>query len=259
MSGPTKLLQDGDPPPVRVLRENGRSDLFLTADHAGRVIPRRLGRLGLPADELIRHIGWDIGIASVTEHLSTALDATAVLQTYSRLVIDCNRDPTVASSIPEVSEITVVPGNRDLTAVERAARQAEIFAPYHARIGGLLDARQAAAQRTIYIAMHSFTPVFKGEARAMQVGVLYNRDARLANIMLDLLRAEGDLVVGDNAPYAVSDITDYGVPVHAERRGLPHVEIEIRQDLIANEAGQAAWAERLMRLLRAAEARLWNG
>ena len=259
MSGPTKLLQDGDPPPVRVLRENGRSDLFLTADHAGRVIPRRLGRLGLPADELIRHIGWDIGIASVTEHLSTALDATAVLQTYSRLVIDCNRDPTVASSIPEVSEITLVPGNRDLTAVERAARQAEIFAPYHARIGGLLDARQAAARRTIYIAMHSFTPVFKGEARAMQVGVLYNRDARLANIMLDLLRAEGDLVVGDNAPYAVSDITDYGVPVHAERRGLPHVEIEIRQDLIANEVGQAAWAERLTRLLRAAEARLWNG
>jgi predicted N-formylglutamate amidohydrolase len=259
MSGPTKLLQDGDPPPVRVLRENGRSDLFLTADHAGRVIPRRLGRLGLPADELIRHIGWDIGIASVTEHLSTALDATAVLQTYSRLVIDCNRDPTVASSIPKVSEITLVPGNHDLTAVERAARQAEIFAPYHARIGGLLDARQAAARRTIYIAMHSFTPVFKGEARAMQVGVLYNRDARLANIMLDLLRAEGDLVVGDNAPYAVSDITDYGVPVHAERRGLPHVEIEIRQDLIANEAGQAAWAERLMRLLRAAEARLWNG
>ena len=259
MSGPTKLLQDGDPPPVRVLRENGRSDLFLTADHAGRVIPRRLGRLGLPADELIRHIGWDIGIASVTEHLSTALDGTAVLQTYSRLVIDCNRDPTVASSIPKVSEITLVPGNHDLTAVERAARQAEIFAPYHARIGGLLDARQAAARRTIYIAMHSFTPVFKGESRAMQVGVLYNRDARLANIMLDLLRAEGDLVVGDNAPYAVSDITDYGVPVHAERRGLPHVEIEIRQDLIANEVGQAAWAERLTRLLRAAEARLWNG
>jgi predicted N-formylglutamate amidohydrolase len=259
MSGPTKLLQDGDPPSVRVLREHGRSDLFLTADHAGRVVPRRLGRLGLPADELIRHIGWDIGIASVTEHLSTALDATAVLQTYSRLVIDCNRDPTVASSIPKVSEITLVPGNHDLTAVERAARQAEIFAPYHARIGGLLDARQAAARRTIYIAMHSFTPVFKGESRAMQVGVLYNRDARLANIMLDLLRAEGDLVVGDNAPYAVSDITDYGVPVHAERRGLPHVEIEIRQDLIANEVGQAAWAERLTRLLRAAEARLWNG
>ena len=104
--------------------------------------------------------------------------------------------------------------------------------------------------------MHSFTPVFKGESRAMQVGVLYNRDARLANIMLELLRAEGDLTVGDNAPYAVSDITDFTVPVHAERRGLPHVEIEIRQDLIADVAGQAAWAARFERLLPAAIGRL---
>jgi predicted N-formylglutamate amidohydrolase len=104
--------------------------------------------------------------------------------------------------------------------------------------------------------MHSFTPVFKGESRAMEVGVLYNRDARLAGILLDLLRAEGDLTVGDNAPYAVSDLTDYGVPRHAERRGLPHVEIEIRQDLIADEAGEAAWAERMERLLVAADARL---
>ena len=104
----------------------------------------------------------------------------------------------------------------------------------------LLDARQAAGRRTVFVAMHSFTPVFKGESRAMQVGVLYNRDARLAGIMLELLRAEGDLTVGDNAPYAVSDVTDYTVPVHAERRGLPHVEIEIRQDLIADAAGQAA-------------------
>jgi predicted N-formylglutamate amidohydrolase len=120
----------------------------------------------------------------------------------------------------------------------------------------VLDARQAAARRTVFVAMHSFTPVFKGESRAMQVGVLYNRDARLAAIVLDLLRAEGDLVVGDNAPYAVSDVTDYGVPVHAEGRGLPHVEIEIRQDLIVDEMGQADWAARFARLLRAADARL---
>ena len=256
MSGLTKLLQDNDPPPVRVLREHGASDLLLTADHAGRVIPRHLGRLGLSETELQRHIGWDIGIASVTEQVSAALDATAVLQTYSRLVIDCNRDPAVPSSIPEISETTEIPGNRDLSADQRAARQAEIFAPYHARITGLLDARQAARRRTVYVAMHSFTPVFKGESRAMQVGVLYNRDARLANIMLELLRAEGDLVVGDNAPYAVSDTSDYGVPMHAERRGLPHVEIEIRQDLIADGAGQTAWAARFARLLRVAIERL---
>jgi predicted N-formylglutamate amidohydrolase len=252
----TTLLAPDEPSPVEVLHENGRSDLFLTADHAGRIIPRSLGRLGLPASELDRHIAWDIGIAAVTERLSASLDATAVLQTYSRLVIDCNRNPDVASSIPEVSEATQIPGNLDLTPAQRETRRTAVFDPYHARIDALLDARQAAQRRTVYVAMHSFTPVFKGESRAMQVGVLYNRDAQLANIMLDLLRAEGDLVVGDNAPYAVSDATDYGVPVHAERRGLRHVEIEIRQDLIANAAGQTAWAARFDRLLRTALERL---
>jgi predicted N-formylglutamate amidohydrolase len=251
-----KLLQDDDPPPVRVCREAGRSDVLLTADHAGRAIPGSLGRLGLPERELDRHIAWDIGIAGVTERLSAALDATAVLQAYSRLVIDCNRDPTVPSSIPEVSETTGIPANLNLAAEARAARRREIFVPYHERIRALLDARHAAARRTVFVAMHSFTPVFKGEPRAMQVGVLYNRDARLAAILLELLRAEGDLVVGENAPYAVSDVTDYGVPVHAEKRGLPHVEIEIRQDLIADEAGQTEWAARFARLLRDADTRL---
>jgi predicted N-formylglutamate amidohydrolase len=250
------LLQQDEPSPVRVLRESGRSPLFLTADHAGRAFPRSLGQLGLPASELDRHITWDIGIAGVTERMSTALDATAVLQTYSRLVIDCNRDPAVSSSIPEVSETTEIQGNVRLPAEQRVARRQAIFDPYHARIRALLDLRQAAGRPTVFVAMHSFTPIFKGESRAMQIGVLYNRDAKLANIMLDLLRAEGDLTVGDNAPYAVSDVTDYGLPVHAERRGLPHVEIEIRQDLIADEPGQAAWAERLGRLLSIAIARL---
>jgi predicted N-formylglutamate amidohydrolase len=248
----TELLAPDEPSPVRVLRENGRSELFLTADHAGQTIPRGLRRLGLPDRELERHIAWDIGIAGVTERLSAALDATAVLQTYSRLVIDCNRDPTVPSSIPEVSETTEIPGNRGLSDRQRNERRQAIFVPYHARIRVLLDVRQAAGLRTVFVAMHSFTPVFKGESRAMQVGVLYNRDVRLAAIMLDLLRAEGDLTVGDNAPYAVSDSTDYGVPMHAERRGLAHVEIEIRQDLIADEAGQIAWAARFERLLSAA-------
>ena len=251
-----RLLDDDEPAPVRVLRAGGASDFLLTADHAGRAIPRRLGRLGLRDNELERHIGWDIGIAGVTEHLASALDATAVLQTYSRLVIDCNRDPSVPSSIPEMSEFTTIPGNQGLSPEQRAARRQAIFDPYHTSIRELLDARHARARRTVFVAMHSFTPIFKGESRAMEVGVLYNRDARLALILLDLLRAEGDLVIGDNAPYAVSDATDFGVPVHAERRGLPHVEIEIRQDLIADEAGQVAWAERFRRLLTAADGQL---
>ncbi len=253
-SGPAPLLHPDEPTPFRVLRPEGRSDMVLTADHAGRVIPHRLGTLGLPQRELDRHIGWDIGIAGVTERLSEALDATAIFQTYSRLVIDCNRSPEVPSSIPELSEATEVPGNRNLSPADRLARRREIFVPYHDCIDRILDTR--GARRTVLVAMHSFTPVFRGESRAMQVGVLYNRDARLARILLDLLHAEPGLTIGDNAPYSVSDLTDYTVPIHAERRGLPHVEIEIRQDLIADREGEAAWADRFVRLLTEADRRL---
>jgi predicted N-formylglutamate amidohydrolase len=190
----------------------------------------------------------------VTEHLSAALDAPAILQAYSRLVIDCNRDPSVPTSIPEISELTPIPGNVGISHAERETRVREIFAPYHARIAALLDARAAAGRRTVLAAMHSFTPVFKGESREVQVGVLFNRDVRLASALLALLRAEGDVVVGENAPYAITDTSDYTVPVHGEKRGLPHVEIEIRQDLIADASGQAAWAARFARLLPAADA-----
>jgi predicted N-formylglutamate amidohydrolase len=250
------LLSDTDPTPVRVLRPDGASDFFLTADHAGRAVPCSLGDLGVPANEWQRHIAWDIGIAAVTEHLSRALDAVAVLQNYSRLVIDCNRRPDWESAIPTVSEHTSIPGNRDLPEAEREARRREIFDPYHRRIAALLDRRSAAGRRTVLVAMHSFTPVFKGEARSVEIGVLYNRDSRLAAIMLDLFRAGGDLDVGDNAPYAITDSSDYTVPTHGEGRGLAHVELEIRQDLIADPAGQDAWAARLARLLPIGDARL---
>jgi predicted N-formylglutamate amidohydrolase len=256
MLEPDRMLGEDDPAPVRVVRPNGRSDFLLTADHAGRAIPRRLGKLGLPDSELARHIAWDIGIAEVTKQLAQALDATAVLQSYSRLVIDCNREPRWASSIPLISEATKIPGNQAVSPADRAARRSEIFLPYHQRITELLDRRRVAGRRTVLIAMHSFTPVFKGETRIVEVGVLYNRDARLARILLDLLRAERNLVVGDNAPYAITDTSDYTVPTHGEGRGLPHVEIEIRQDLIGDVDGQAAWASRLARLLPAADARL---
>src|SRR4029077_10397564 len=141
---PAQLLGEGDPAPVRVLRPSGVSGFFLTADHAGRAIPRQLGTLGLPESELERHIAWDIGIAGVTELLAEALDATAVLQAYSRLVIDCNRHPGWASSIPGIRELTTIPGNAAIRPAEREARRREIFLPYHQRIAGLLDSRKAA-------------------------------------------------------------------------------------------------------------------
>jgi len=250
------LLDPDEPGPVTLDNEAGSSVFFLTCDHAGRAFPRRLGRLGLPESETLRHIAWDIGIAAVGRRLSRLLDAAVILQTYSRLVIDCNRDPNVLSSIPEISETTEIPGNRGLGEDARAARVEAIFRPYHNAIAAALDRRAAEARESALVALHSFTPVFKGVSRPWQVAVLFNRDRRLAHSLAELLRAEGELFVGENEPYAVSDLTDYTVPVHGEQRGLPHVEIEIRQDLIADSAGQEEWAERLARLLPTAYAQL---
>ena len=256
---PARLLGRADPDPVQVLRATGGSPWLLIADHAGQAVPAALARLGLPQQELDRHIGWDIGIAGVTAQLSGRLDACAILQAYSRLVIDCNRPPDAPGSIVAHSDGTQVPGNAGLDAAARDSRIAEIFRPYHARIEAELDRRARAGIPTILVAMHSFTPEMGGIARPWHAGVLYQRDARLAHALRDLLLAEGDLVVGDNQPYAVSDATDYAIPVHAERRGLPHVELEIRQDLIADAAGQQAWAERLARLFAALQERFAPG
>ena len=243
------LLAGHEPAPVELVRQDGGSDLVLTADHAGRRMPQALGQLGVAEGELGRHIAWDIGIAGVATRLSAALDAALVMQRYSRLVIDCNRDPGVPSSTPEVSEATPIPGNEGLDAEARQRRVDALFTPYHDAIAGLLDRREAAGRRSVLVALHSFTPVYLGERRPMHAAVLYNRDARLSLALRDLLAAEGGLVVAENEPYRVSDLTDYTVPVHGERRGLLHVEIEIRQDLIGDAAGEAEWAARLARLL----------
>jgi predicted N-formylglutamate amidohydrolase len=246
------LLDPEEPSPVSVTNEAGGSIFFLACDHGGRAIPRRLGQLGLAPADTVRHIAWDIGIAEVGRRLSSELDAPLVVQRYSRLVIDCNRDPSVPSSIPEISEDTEIPGNRGLTEAERMSRRNAIFHPYQDFIAAALDRRKSQGRGSVLVALHSFTPVFKSVSRRWDVGILFNRNARFARVLLDLLRGEGDLVVGENEPYRVTDLTDYTVPVHGERRGLPYVEIEIRQDLIAEPAGQLAWALRLARLLPAA-------
>lgn len=243
------LLAANDPPPVSVQNADGASPLLLVADHAGAASPRALGRLGVAPPEWERHIAWDIGIAGLGRMLSDALDATLIRQNYSRLVIDCNRPLDAASSIPHISELTPIPGNTGLTDAEKAARADAIFAPYHERIEAEIERRRQARRPTALIALHSFTPTFKGVARPWHVALLSNRDRRLADGLLDLLRQERGLVVGDNEPYFVSDTTDYTIPVHGERHGLPHALIEIRQDLIAEDGGQRQWAERLARLL----------
>jgi predicted N-formylglutamate amidohydrolase len=243
------LLRPEDVPPVREFNADGRSPLLLTGDHYGRLIPRALGDLGLPESELVRHIAWDIGIAGVAEQLSKHLDAHLIVQRYSRLVIDCNRPPHVASAIPRISDATTIPGNEGLSREAAEARRTQIFDPYHRRIGEIIDQRRSAGLPTVLVALHSFTPVYAGIARPWHIGTLYHRDTHLPPLLLKLLRAEGDLVVGDNEPYAVSDETDYTIPVHGEARGLMNTGIEIRQDQISDAAGEKAWADRLARIL----------
>ena len=253
------LLQPGDPPPFELLNPASASPWLFVVDHAGQAIPRALGDLGLPPGEIDRHIGWDIGIAGVARHLAGALGAWTILQTYSRLVIDCNRPLTSPTLVVNASDGTGVPANASLDPAQREARIGGIFAPYHERIEQALDARRASQRPTLLVMLHSFTPAMNGLARPWHCGVLYHRDTRLAHAVRDALQAEGDLVVGDNQPYSVSDTSDYAVPAHGEARGLPHVELEIRQDLIADDAGQQLWAQRLARLLRSLEPRFVTG
>jgi predicted N-formylglutamate amidohydrolase len=248
------LLRAGDVPPVHEVNPQGRSPFLFTCDHYGRLLPKALGDLGLGEDELTRHIAWDIGIAGVAETLSRELDAHLVAQRYSRLVIDCNRPPDAVSSIPRLSEATTIPGNEAISREDAQARRRAIFDPYHRRIDEIIETRLTEARPTILVSLHSFTPVYGGVARPWHIGTLYHRDATLPPLLLKALRQEGDLVIGDNEPYAVSDTTDYTIPVHGEARGLINSGIEIRQDLIADESGQQQWAGRLARILGEIEA-----
>jgi len=236
------LLGSDEVPPVHEHNAAGRSPFLLTCDHYGRLIPRVLGDLGLPESELTRHIAWDVGIAGVAEALSDRLGAHLIAQRYSRLVIDCNRPPCAASSIPRISEATTIPGNEGL--------------PYHRRIDEVINRRLHAGLPTVLVSLHSFTPIYAGIARPWHIGTLYHRDTHLPPQMLKHLRAEADLVVGDNEPYAVSDETDYTIPVHGEMRGLMNTGIEIRQDLIEDQAGQHQWADRLARIFGEIETEL---
>ena len=250
------LLQPDEPPAFEVVNPDATSRWVLTCDHASARLPLALGDLGVSASERERHIAWDIGIAGVARQLAPRLDGFLILAGYSRLAIGLYRPLSSPQSMVTLSEYTAIPGNQGLSTADAAARAEALFQPYHARIRAELDRRQAAGRASVLVSLHSFTPVFKGERRSVHAGMLYNRDPRLGRAMLDVLRADPGLVVGDNQPYAVNDDSDYTVVVHGERRGLLHVEVELRQDLIADATGQAAWAARLASALEQAHARV---
>ncbi|MFL5298558.1 MAG: N-formylglutamate amidohydrolase [Phenylobacterium sp.] len=243
------LLGPGEAEVALVRNPGAASPFLLLGDHAGREIPRALGTLGLPASERKRHIAWDIGVAGLGERLSQALDATFIRQRYSRLVIDCNRDPARADAIPEVSDGAGIPGNRGLGAAARAARIAEVARPYHAAIAAELDVRAARGLPTTLVALHSFTPRMADFDRPWRFGVLHAEDSAFSRAVLARLRAEfGDALVGDNQPYRMDEV-DFTVPLHAGGRGLDYLELEIRQDFIADAVGQAVVAAVVARLL----------
>ncbi|HWA50582.1 MAG TPA: N-formylglutamate amidohydrolase [Dongiaceae bacterium] len=243
------LLGPDDPAPFSVFNENGKANLLLFCDHAGRAFPAKLGTLGLGPRELDQHIAWDIGIAGLGRRLSLSLDAPFYMTAYSRLVIDCNRrlhDPT---SIPQESDRTPIPGNRGLSQEDRRRRQEEIFTPYHMALETDLQQRLESGAVPVVVSLHSFTPVMNGFQRPWHVGILWNRDARLPVPLMRRLAMEPDLIVGDNEPYSGRDGHGYSIKAHAERKGLAHALFEIRQDLIAEESGQARWADILHRVL----------
>ena len=238
--------------PAVVLNSGAPSPFLLLGDHAGRVIPPVLENLGLSEPDLSRHIAWDIGVFALGQHLSRMLDATFISQRFSRLVIDCNRHPDRADAIPEVSDQSAIPGNRGLSAEDRATRIAQVLTPYHDRIAMELEARATRCTPTTVVALHSFTPVMQGFVRPWRFGVLHLGGSPFSESMLARLRAEIDpLQVGDNEPYKMDGV-DFTIPHHAIGRGLDYVELEVRQDLLADEAGQIAIAEQLARLLPAA-------
>ena len=234
----------------------GRADagLILLCDHAGNAFPPEYGTLGLPESQLRRHIAYDIGAAAVTRAVAAALGVPALLTRFSRLLIDPNRGADDPTMIMRLSDGAVIPGNRHLDAAERERRTARYYRPYHAAIEDVIGRCMAAGVPPAIVSIHSFTESWKGVPRPWHVGILWDRDARLAAPMIDYFHADGGLIVGDNEPYKGSLEGDC-LWQHATARGLPNALIEIRQDLIREVQGQRQWAERIVALVRALKGR----
>ncbi|MEM7686733.1 MAG: N-formylglutamate amidohydrolase [Pseudomonadota bacterium] len=244
-------------PPIERIAASGESHdlsgLVLVCDHASNVVPPDVAPLGLPPEDMGRHIAFDVGAAGVTRGLAERLDCPAVLSTWSRLVIDPNRGADDPTLVMKLSDGAIISGNRDVGRDEIARRLETLYWPYHHAIDAELDIAGSAA---VLVSVHSFTPQFRGRpTRPWHIGLLWDHDDRLVAPLLDELRAEGDLFVGDNEPYS-GQLAGDCMWMHGTKRGIPHVLIEIRNDLIADKTGEDDWAERLAPILRRAIVRM---
>ena len=242
------LLAPDEGPAVEV--REGRGSFVVACEHASNRMPKVLGTLGLSADHLERHIAWDPGAAELSAGISANLGGDLVLQRFSRLVVDCNRDPSDADAITPFSEDTEIPGNVRIAAEVKASRVHALWAPFHVALERLLDLRHATRRPTALATVHSFTPTYRGIARPWHVGIISTAERSLADAMLLVLRRDKALVVGDNQPYSSKDNVDYTIRRHGRDRGLPHVMIEVRNDLLRTIKDIAAWTERLTEALR---------
>lgn len=239
-------------PAFEAFNPQGHPAIILVCDHASNFIPPEYAGLGLPAGRLETHIAWDIGAAAVTRTMAVALGAPAILGTHSRLLVDLNRGEDDPTLVMKLSDGAIIPGNATADEAEIRQRTKRYYHPYHDAVAGLIGGARGRGMAPVVVSVHSFTPEWKGKPRPWHVGVLWSRrDARLSSGLLEVLRAEPDLCVGDNQPYSgelVGDCMDR----HALAQGLPHVLIELRQDLIGDDAGASAWGTRLVPLLRKA-------
>jgi predicted N-formylglutamate amidohydrolase len=245
---PRLLIAAEDAPAFTVLPGRLDRGLILVCDHAGNAFPSGYGTLGVSEADLERHIAYDIGAGAVTRLMAAELGVPATLTHFSRLLIDCNRGADDPTLIMRLADGTPVEGNRHLTVAERDKRIALYYTPYHAAIAAIIDRALAQGIAPVLLSIHSFTPVWKSNPRPWHAAVLWDRDPRLAKPLLSQLRAEPEFVVGDNEPYRGGLLGDC-MWRHGTERGLAHALIEVRQDLIAEEAGQREWAARLARIM----------
>jgi predicted N-formylglutamate amidohydrolase len=242
MSEQSQLLAASDGTPVSEVNVQGASDVLLICEHASRKLPASLGTLGLSAAALEAHIAWDPGALAVAKRMSELLDAALIYQNFSRLAYDSNRPPQAPDAMPAKSEIFEVPGNMSLSVQDRALRTREIYEPFRAAIARIIGDRRAQGRQTVLVTVHSFTPVYKGVEREVEIGVLHDADTRLADQMLALAGDENRYCIRRNEPYGPEDGVTHTLKEHGLANGLLNVMIEIRNDLIKDEAGQEVMA-----------------
>ncbi len=243
----TTRLSPGDPSPFKINNAGSKNKKWLlTCDHASNRVPYHMDNLSLSPKELSRHIAWDIGAMGMANEISRILDAPLVSGNYSRLIIDLNRPISSPTLIVDNADGTPILANTNVSHLEFSERVDYFHTPYHNKISSMLDLRVMDENVPILVAIHSFTPLLNNTNRPWHIGLLYEHDDRLVEPLKEaILSKNPELIIGDNEPYAIRGPSDYTIPFHGQDRGIPHIEIEVRQDLIETQEKQIIWGQRL--------------